>query len=150
MSINHPPLPDVLERPEDDQILASTHELRKRVVSTLTKNGTEIPVSDPKQMTALLQTLDGMDRQALGNKRIKVDEAANKTAEQNAYMIASLLQQVTSKKPFEVMDAAARERREPPTLPADVPAPQLVEGETATAAPSQDYESFMAPNSPNG
>lgn len=147
MSVNHPPMPAEIQRDDDDSILAHSHELRKRIVNTLTDDGTKIPVADPRQMAALLQTLDGMDRQALGNKRIKVEEQANKTQEQAAGLIAGLLQKVTSQKPFEAVGVVAREV---PTLPADVPPPRLVEGETATVAVQQDYDSFVAQTSPLG
>jgi hypothetical protein len=145
----HPPMPAVIERDTDDEILAHSHELRKRIVKTITKDGTQIPVEDPRQMAALLQTLDGMDRQALGNKRIKVEEKANQTQEQAAGMIAQLLQKVTSQKPFEAIDVPAHEVRPAPQLPAEVPPPRLVEGETATVAPQQDYDTFVAQTSPN-
>jgi hypothetical protein len=143
-------MPAEIQRDSDDEILAHSHELRKRIVKTITKDGTQIPVEDPRQMAALLQTLDGMDRQALGNKRIKVDEKANQTQEQAAGMIAQLLQKVTSQKPFEldVLDVEAREVRAAPQLPADVPPPRLVEGETATVALQQDYDTFVAQTSP--
>lgn len=142
----HPPMPAVIVRESDDDILARSHELRKRIVCTLTKDGTQIPVADPRQMQVLVQALDGMDRQALGNKRIKLEEQVNKTQEEAAGLIGALLQRVTSQKPFEAIDVIAREA---PTLPASVPPPRLVEGETATAAPQQDYDSFVAQTSPD-
>lgn len=132
-------------RESDDDILASAHDMRKRIVNKLTNNGTAIPVDDRAQLAALIQTLDGMDRQALGNKRIKVEEAANRTQEEAAGLISQLLQKVTSQKPFEATDVVAREV---PALPASVPAPTLVDGETATTAPQQDYDSFQAQFSP--
>lgn len=138
----------VVEREGDDDILAYSHRLRKKIVCDLTDNGTKVPVGDKAQMTALIQTLDGMDRQALGNKRIKVDEQANRTQEQSAAMIAQLLQKVTSRNPFEVLDVEAREVRPTPQLPSNIPAPRLVEGETATVAVQQDYDTFVAQTSP--
>lgn len=135
----------VVEREGDDEILAYSHQLRKKIVRDITDNGTKVPLDDKVRMTALIQTLDGMDRQALGNKRIKVEEKAGQSREQMAGTIAQLLQQVTGHRPFEVVEVEAREA---PTLPAEVPPPRLAEGETATVAPQQDYDTFMAQNSP--
>lgn len=140
--------PEPVVRESDDEILTHSHELRKRIVNKLTNNGTAIPVDDRAQMTALIQTLDGMDRQALGNKRIKVEEQANRTQEQAASTIASLLQAVTAQRPFE--QAIPVVAREVPTLPATVPPPQLVEGETAVTAQQHDYDSFQRLISPDG
>lgn len=144
-----PMAPAAVEPMNDDQALAYTQGLRKQIISTLTKGGTQLPVADRAQMQIILQAADGLDRAALGNKRIKVEEQANKTQEQAAGVIAELLQKVTSHKPFEVIDAEARVVREVPMLPAEVPPPRLVEGETATVAPQQDYETFTSQHSPN-
>lgn len=132
----------------DDQALQYTQGLRKQIIGTLTKGGTQLPVADKNQMAIILQAADGLDRAALGNKRIKVEEQANKTQEEAAGIIGQLLQTVTSQKPFEAIDVESRPVREAPALPADVPPPTLVDGETATTAPQQDYASFMDAHAP--
>ena len=129
----------------EDEVLDYTHQKRVEIVNALTEKG--VPKDDPKVLGALLQTLDGMDRSALGKKRIKVEEKANATQEQASGIIAQLLQKVTSANPYEVQNAPARIA---PTLPAAVPPPSLVEGETATVAPQQNYDSFVAQGAPSG
>lgn len=129
---------------DDDQILQYTQGKRQEIVSKLTAKG--IPTDDSKQMQALLATLDGMDRVALGKKRIKADEGiagANQAAA--AAVIATLLQKAGSAgmRPFEAVDVIPRT---PPTLGSDIPEPVLVKGETDTVTQQMSYEAFQAAN----
>lgn len=144
MSSTQLPPPEV--SPEDE-VLAYTQGMRRRIVNKLTNDGKTIPGTESKDILILNQTLDSMDKAALGKMRIKVEEKANQTQEQAAGMIAQLLQKVTSQKPFEVIEGVAREI---PQLPESVPAPRLVEGETATVAAQQDFDTFTARFTPDG
>lgn len=128
---------------EEDRVLDFTQQKREAILEALMPKGVA-QVADPKMLALTLQTLDGMDRSALGKKRIKVEEQGNATQEAAAGIIAQLLQRTTSTKPFEVIDVASRQARPAPMLGTDVPPPRLVEGETATVAPQQSFESFTA------
>lgn len=129
---------------DDDQILQFTQGKRQEIVSKLTAKG--IPTDDSKQMQALLATLDGMDRVALGKKRIKADEGlAGANQAMAAGVIATLLQRAGSAgvRPFEVLDAPPRT---PPVLGSEIPDPVLVKGETDTVTQQMSYEAFQAAN----
>ena len=145
MSQEQRPAP-VLE--SEDDILAYTHRQRKEIVKAIVKDG-KVPVDDSKQLGALIQTLDGMSRDALTRKRIGVEEKSAQSQEANTAIMAQLLQSVTSQKPFQ-RDVTDVTPRAAPALPDSVPPPQTVEGETATAAPQLSYDTFVQQSSPMG
>lgn len=125
----------------DDQVLDFTQTKRREIVDKLTASG--IPVTDNEQMSTLLKTLDGMDRVALGKKRIKADEniaGANQAAA--AAVVAHLLQKAGNAgiAPFQ---SATLVDRVPPTLGADIPRPVLVEGEMDVVTPQLSYDTFI-------
>ncbi len=128
----------------EDEILEYVHGQRKRILNAVM--GEKIP-DDPKMIGIALQTLDGMSRDALGKKRIKVEEQGNATAEQATGIISELLRKATGLAPFE---AAQPVSRPPVQLGGDVPPPTLVEGETATVAPQGSYESFTSNSAKSG
>lgn len=130
----------------EDETLQYTLDMRRRIVKEMTS--TNIPISDPKSMGILLQTLDGMDRSALGQKKIKSEEnIAGANQAMAATIIAELLQKSSSVgvKPFAV---ANPQPRPAPTLPADIPDPVLVEGEIGVSPPQLSYETFTKKYSP--
>ena len=120
----------------EDDILDYVHGQRKRILDHVM--GQKVP-DDPKMIGIALQTLDGMSRDALGKKRIKVDEKTNATAEAASGIIAQLLRQASGGTPFQTDKPV---HRPDVVLPADVPPPSLVEGETATVAPQGSFDDF--------
>jgi hypothetical protein len=131
--------PEVEALPDEDTVLAYTHHHRKGLVKTLTKQG--IP-EDRETQAMLLQTLKDMDVQALSRKKIKSDE---KVGSQNAQQAKAIIAEILMRTPnsatvLDVTEVMAQ----PKQLTADVPAPVLVEGETATVAPHQTYDTFVA------
>jgi hypothetical protein len=138
------PLPEVTgaDVPDPDQALAYTHALRSRVIRDLTKSG--IPINDKEQMTALLKTLDGVDKQSLSRKRMDADkEIAKGTNDTNTALLASILKSIPNVARPE-NGAAIPVVREVPVLPADIVMDELVEGQTEKAPPQDTYQSFMA------
>jgi len=123
----------------EDQILDYVHEQRKRIVDAVIPIASPV-TNDPKMLGIALQTLDGMSRDALGKKRIKVEEQTNASQEAATGLIATMLRRMGDIKPFQ--SATPQPRSAPVTLPSDLPPPVLVEGETATIAAQSDYESF--------
>lgn len=128
--------------PDADQVLAFTHAHRARVITQLTQNG--IPVNDKDQMTALLKTLDGMDKQSLGRKRMDADkEIAQGTNDANTALISAVLKHIPNiarpadGSPIPVV-------RETPTLPADIVCDDVIDGQTEKAPPQDTYKTFMA------
>lgn len=123
---------------DDDQILDYTQNKRIEIVKSITKE--KIP-DDPEQQRILLQTLDGMDRGALGRKRLKIEDKAADNAGNAAAVVAAFLKNRNR----DVIDVPAQEvgRRTLPTLGADIPEPVLVEGELSQTAQQMSFEQFQ-------
>jgi hypothetical protein len=140
------PLPEVTaaDIPNEDQVLAHTHQIRKQIVSDLMKSGT--PINDSKQMSALLQTLDGMDRQSLTRKRMSADkEIAQGTNDTNTALLAAVLKSIPNI-PRPANGEAIPVTRELPSLPDTIDMGEVVDGQTEKAPPQDTYQSFMARN----
>lgn len=127
----------------EDQVLAYTQGKRKFIVDTLLKDN-KIP-GDRAELTLLVQSLDGMDRAALTNKRIKADEKASEATAGSAAAIAKLLTELGGRqKNFHNDDVTDLTPREAPVLGSHIPDPVLVPGETDVSSPQLDFESFTA------
>lgn len=100
---------------DDDAVLAYTQNTRRKIVQVLTKD--TATMQDPKMANVLLSTLDGLDRQALGQKRIRVEEKANETMDGMSGLVAQMLRQASTPEFFKA-----------PTDGSTRPAP-VVEGE---------------------
>lgn len=124
----------------DDEILDYVHQQRKRIVTGILPE-VIASTTDPKNVSLALQALDGMSRDALGRKRIQVEEKGANASGTAGAIIAQMLRQATGLKPFEVDTPS---QRPPVELGADVPRPELVAGETDTVAPQGNYESFTS------
>lgn len=123
----------------EDNILGYTHSVRKGIVVALMPNG-QLP-SDPANTKIVLAALDGMDRSALTRKRIKTDEKKIDSDAAAAELISKVLIAAGSsgnKRNLPITQRAL------PVLGTDVPEPLLVEGETSTNAPVQNYDSFVS------
>lgn len=125
---------------DEDQILAEVHAYRKDIVRQLMPQG-RLP-SDPAEAGNVLKVLDSMSKDALGRKRIKVEEKATDKMANASALIAEVLGAAAGKKPYVEANPVAREV---PTLGSEVPAPPMVEGETAVVGgASESYETFVA------
>ncbi|MNU19600.1 hypothetical protein D3C71_78310 [compost metagenome] len=122
----------------DDDILNYVHGKRKQIVEGILPE-VMAATTDPKNISLALQALDGMSRDALGRKRLQVEEKGANASGTAGAIIAQMLRQATGLRPFEV-DVPTQ--RPPVELGADVPRPVLVAGETDTVAPQGNYESF--------
>lgn len=123
----------------EDQDMDFSNGVRKQLIGKIIEKG--IPVDDTKQCGILLQALDGIDRQALGKKRIKVEEDAGKSAAGMASAIADLLRQQQT---GITASQAPVGSKPPPMLGSEVPPPVLIEGETSVVASQLDYDSFTS------
>jgi hypothetical protein len=128
----------------DEAVLDYTQGIRKQIVTSLVKDLENL--QDPKVINTLNQTLDGMDRQALGKMKIRVEEQQTQNQEGMAANIAELLRQMGSG--GNTFQAPVPVPREVPALGSDVPDPVLVEGEVATNPAQQDFDSFHAQFAP--
>lgn len=131
----------------EDQDLQFAQGVRKKLVGDLTKTG--MP-QDKESRMILLQALDGMDRSALGRKRIKVEEDAGKNQAQFSGVIADLLRQQNPNAAVIASQASGAVSRPAPVLGSEVPDPILVEGETSTANSQLTYDSFISKMQPEG
>jgi hypothetical protein len=128
----------------DEAVLDYTQGMRKQIVGVLAKNLENL--ADPKIVGTISQVLDGMDRQALGKMKLRVEEAQVMNQEGMAANIAEILRQMGSG--GHNFQAAEPVPREVPKLGSDVPDPVLVEGEVATTPIQQDFDSFHAQFAP--
>jgi hypothetical protein len=128
----------------DEQILEYTQGIRKQIVTELVKKNENL--QDPDCINTISKVLDGMDRQALGKMKIRVEEKQATNQEGMAANIAELLRQMGSN--GHNFQAPVPVPREVPALGSDVPDPVLVDGETATNPAQQDFDSFHAQFAP--
>ncbi len=140
-------LPAVQDTPvmTDDERLAYTQNMRKRLVDDMTENGEKMPAEKGDRMV-LLQALADIDRSALGNKRIV---AAKKDGDENrntALIIAQMAQikyQTPSGSPFEGNVIEGEFREVPQLDDRDLPELKLVPGETDIGISSRTFDDFM-------
>ena len=124
----------------DDQVLAYTQDHRKKIVDLLFKEG--VP-EDTADMKLALLAMDGMDKAALGKKRIIVDSKTNANQEMAAGLIAKLLTAASNVPQNKII---INSNIPAPVLGADIPDPILVEGEMDTLTKQQTYDSFILAN----
>lgn len=132
------------ELPSEDAILAFTHGLRLKVIDEMFGKEGKLP-EDPTDRKTIVSVLKDMDAQALGRKRIRVEEKLNSNQEQAAGLIAAVLNATAGHSAFRISKSVVRQI---PVLPDNIPNPILVNGETETIAASLDYESFVASMTP--
>lgn len=131
----------------DDELLEwSVHE-RKLFIARMMKPDGSLP-DDPKEKALVLKAMDGIEKIAISRKRIKIEDKAATSQAEAARLIAHVFKSVAEKNPF-VIDMGTAEQLSPeqrkalPSLPDDIPLPELVEGETAVSPPQNSYDNFM-------
>ena len=98
---------------------------------------------DKGEQILLMQALDGMDRAALTNKRIKSDEKTQNDVAGAASMIAQMLSQMGGMVQMPKVNDDNVVDVEPKMLTEEIPEPVLVPGETEINSPQLDYNSFV-------
>lgn len=123
----------------EDQDLDYTRELRRTFVNELVQEGQVI--KDPDKFTMFKELLNGLDKAALGRKKIRSDEKiADKEAEAAA-MIATLLNRPDIKT-FGIIDGATREML--PMLPETDFEVVILPGEMDISPIMEDFHTFTA------
>jgi hypothetical protein len=122
---------------DEDRIMIYTHNIRKRIVSGMTENGS-VP-KDTREIQALAGVLNDMDRAAISVKKIKSDEkVADVAASGGAALVAKLLTQLNP--------AAFRSDKfvdiVPPELGSEISRPELKPGETDLGTSSLTFDEF--------
>lgn len=132
------------EMTTDDDRLAYTQGVRKLVIGTLTKNGTEVP-SDKSDRALLIAAVDGMDRTAIQNKKIGSNEKQGAADRQAALLIAKMTKGFGGASPFEREPIEGTAERVAPVLDmTGLPELELAPGETAVGIASRNYQEFMS------
>lgn len=134
---------EIPDLPSEDQIAAYVHHHRVGLVKHLTK-GNQMP-ADTKDQVVLLAALKDMDGSALARKRLQVDANNGEITAGATAVIAKLLTQLPNDSKRVIDPAVVRTI---PRLGADIPPPELLDGETATTLPQQSYDTFMSKFSP--
>lgn len=130
------------EAMDDDRVLAYTQNVRKNIVNELTRS--KAFPEDKGEQILLMQALDGMDRAAISNKRIKSDEKAQNSVAGAAGIVAQLLSQMGGmvNMPKQLDDNVVDVM--PKMLTEEIPEPQLVPGEIEINAGQLDYNTFVS------
>ena len=123
----------------DDEVLLLTRKLRIKTIRELHKNGALSGENSDRNLYVSL--INGLDSQAINNKKIASDQKANAN---NAALIAEIVAKITpasfGANSGVVVDVQTK------VLPDGVVDLQLVPGETDVAPPQMDYNSFVAAN----
>lgn len=120
----------------DDLDLDYTRAMRRKLVEHMTKGG--MP-TETKEMSVMLQALDGMDRASLSKKKIKSDEGISNTKALAAETIAQLFTDPRLKR-MGLGDGTVT--TVVPVL-REMSAPALVAGELDLIGGLENYDSFM-------
>lgn len=123
----------------EDLDLEFTRAKRKEIVEALTPKG-KVP-TDLKEISTILNALDGMDRASLSKKKIKSDEGIG---DKNLQAVEVLSRIFTDPRLKGIGSAPADPNRVIPTLSDDLVLPMIMPGELDQIGPTENYESFMA------
>ena len=115
-----------------------TKSVRKKLINAICKNET-MPEETKTQMV-LLSALDGIDRAALAQLKIKSDNAISE--QQNTAMLIASIFNTTDLKDFGKTQIG-EEVRTIPTLDEDITISNLAEGELDLVASNETYDTFM-------
>ena len=120
---------------DDDEILDYVHTKRTEIITSLTKSG--VP-SDVDTLRVLITALKDMDSQAINKKRIRVEEKTSDLQAQSAALIARVLMSTDTKININNIHNVM------PSLPKDIPAPMLVDGEIDIFPTEITYDTFIS------
>lgn len=137
---NHSPITQAQgSQMSDDDVLAYTRGLRVNIITKLMP-GPEVPGDNSDRIT-LTNMIEGLDRQAMGSKKLKQEQ---NTANNSAQVMSEILRQLDRNTAFRnnVIDVVA-ETVEPKVIPSDIENINALPGELDVAPPQLDYNSFV-------
>jgi len=125
---------------DEDEVLNYTQTLRRSFVDKITDKGASIP-TDLDGANLMLNALNDMDRQAMGRKRLKVDQNLGDAMKQGAAIIATVIDRMSAgpnpfKRDGQVVGVI-------PEHPQELAIIELVPGELDTLAHELSYNEFM-------
>jgi hypothetical protein len=125
---------------DEDEVLNYTQGLRRQFVDKVTGKGANIP-TDVDGANLMLNALNDMDRQALGRKRLKVDQNLGDAMKQGAAIIAGVFDRMAGKgNPFE---GTGRPVGTLPDHPSELATIVLVPGELDVVAHELTYNEMV-------
>lgn len=128
------------ELANDDDYIDYTQQTRRKIADHLMPNN-KIP-DDKDQLGALLATLDGMSRTALGNKKIKTEADGNKNTAAGINAIQNITERLGNIDPFRASNSTAKPAQQ--IDPSKLPPVNVVPGETDIGVSQTTYEEFSA------
>lgn len=127
------------ELDQTDIDLNNTRGHRQAIVKQLmVENNGKYP-TDPKELKVFLQALSDMSKDAISTKRIRVEEKANDTMEQNRQIAAEILKTIVPARMAVQPDVS---KAGPIVDTAAIPRPTFVEGELDVRSGGDNYQSF--------
>jgi hypothetical protein len=138
---DHPEL-DIIDTSEGDTLLTTTQKARLRLIGRMTQiAGYE---QDPKTVAQVLKALDGIDKQALGLKKIASDEGLGN---RQAQAVEAMMQLFNDPDRFKHLadsaQAAVSTRSAVIEVPDDAESVVMVNGEMDPIGSQEDYATFM-------
>lgn len=120
---------------QEEQDLNRTRQVRSDIINEFTKDG--VKVTDLESTKVLLTVLNDSDKSSLGRMKIKSEDKNNATNSNTASIIASFLTKVSAGAGFNGTSTASI-----PELPADIPAPVILPGETDIGVRNTNFDEF--------
>ena len=117
--------------------------MRLKIAQSMMPNG-KVP-DDPKILSLMLANIDGIERSALGRKRIKTDDKTNDVNGKLIALGANILQSMRGGKsiqPVEVLDIPEAVRLVP-TLPDTEEINNFGPGEKSIGTANDNYDNFI-------
>lgn len=118
---------------KDNIRLEQTLSIRETLIAKLTEGG-NIPYGKGDK-EFLIQLLDGLDRTVLSKAKVKSADSANKTQQETAKLIGSVLARLDV--------ASTGKRTVTPELNVDLESIDIIEGELNIGVETFDYDSIM-------
>ena len=135
---------EVIPASDNDEVLAFTQNMRRRIVNKLAGVHPDDVPRDPKDIGALNQTLDSMDRQALVLRRMAQDKKRNDDDRSAAVMIAQI-NQLTGKgeNPFRIGTNPVAASTDPDQAYEQIPVREILPGEDFVGIEDDSYDKFI-------
>lgn len=135
--------PDSLTEMTDDELLAFTQKRRRVIVSQVMGSGT--PSSSEDRML-LMQALDGIDRAALGNKRIRSNDRASDENAKISRGITEMLASIGNSNPFQNTTGNGPITLDRISNTEALPVARVLEGEFKVGTEELSFDQFIEEN----
>lgn len=128
---------------DDDGLLDYTTRRRLMFADAVGEQVGDVKNADPKVLSLYLKSLDGIDKTAMGRKRLTLDEKQNEDNKATAANIVLLLKATGPNNPFTAEAIAARGQATDAAIPKEeLPEVEFVPGETHRGTENETYVEF--------